>query len=132
MDDDTIMHRSPSCATISSISSSTSSSSPDLIVDFPQVRKVVPHKPLRVLFANQIRTGFVERLSPDLWYSRKDIQAFKFQTALILKVTNEQNMTIAQLAEMSIPTGFTSILLDLEKLFSEGRLSTKACISRSK
>ena len=113
---DNTMHRSPSCATVNSNTSRTTS--PDLIVDFPQAtRRVVPHKPPRVSFANEIRIGFVERLSPDLWYSRREIQAFKFQTALILKMANERDMTIAQLAEMNVQD--TSVFLGLEKVFSD-------------
>ena len=114
--DNTMHHRSPSCTTVSSVASRTTS--PDLIVDFPQAtRRVVPHKPPRVSFANEIRIGFVERLSSDLWYSRREIQAFKFQTALILKMANERDMTIAQLAEMNMQD--TSVFLGLEKLFSD-------------
>ena len=114
MDSDNVMCRSPSFATVNSFTSRTS---PDLIVDFPPVRRVAPHKTPRVSFANEIRIEFVERLSTDLWYSRQDIQAFKFQTALILKMANERDMTIAQLAEMNVQD--TSVFLGLEKVFSD-------------
>ena len=114
MDSDNVMCRSPSFATVNSITSRTS---PDLIVDFPPVRRVAPHKTPRVSFANEIRIEFVERLSTDLWYSRQDIQAFKFQTALILKMAKANNMNIAQLAEMNVQD--TSVFLGLEKLFSD-------------
>ncbi|KAL7538431.1 hypothetical protein ACHAXR_008541 [Thalassiosira sp. AJA248-18] len=87
----------------------------DLIVDFPEVRGA-SYNTLQVSFATDIEVTFVDNLSKyesDLWCSRQDLKAFKYQAALMIKKTKAGNMSMAQFAEMNIHD--TSTFLGLEK-----------------
>ena len=100
---------------------SSTCSTMDLIVDFPQVRRVCSSLPRRVCFADTCDVKYVRRL-PDfvhkstLWYSKQDINLMKIQVLLSAEVLKDKSVAVSQYATTSRDV---CTILGLEKLLSD-------------
>ena len=87
-----------------------------LIVDFPS--KTTPVR--RVSFTEYIDVKFIDDLSEhksNLYFTDREVKAFKYQAALQLRNIHRMNLTMAEYAEKNVHD--TSVFMGLEAHLSE-------------
>eukprot|EP01083_Nonionella_stella_P123184 371078_1 len=91
----------------------------NLIVDFPAT--IPSRNNSRVSFADDLQITFIANLTnahkDTLWFTNREMKHFKYQSAMILKALQLNNMTMAQFAELN--ANETSAFMGLENYLSE-------------